>query len=90
MQLSWSSVTLNGCSLSLSGEVLRILPRIHEEINEEWISDKTRFAYDGLKRQRLTQPYARNSAGQLAPVDWEDALFSAVEVINSVRFGAKQ
>merc|ERR1712142_1289334 len=65
------------------GEVLRILPRIHEEINEEWISDKTRFAYDGLKRQRLTQPYARNSAGQLAPVDWEDALFSAVEVINS-------
>ena len=67
------------------GEVLRILPRIHEEINEEWISDKTRFAYDGLKRQRLTQPYARNASGQLAPVDWEDALFAAVEVINSVR-----
>ena len=66
------------------------MPRIHEEINEEWISDKTRFAYDGLKRQRLTQPYARNSAGQLAPVDWEDALFSAVEVINSVSFEVKQ
>ena len=69
---------------SYSGEVLRILPRIHEEINEEWISDKTRFAYDGLKRQRLTQPYARNSSGQLAPADWEDALFAAVEAINSV------
>jgi len=69
------------------GEVLRILPRIHEEINEEWISDKTRFAYDGLKRQRLTQPYARNSEGQLAPVDWEDALFAAVEAINSAPGG---
>ena len=68
----------------LPGEVLRILPRIHEEINEEWINDKTRFAYDGLKRQRLTQPYARNASGQLAPVDWEDALFATVEVINSV------
>jgi len=65
------------------GEVLRILPRIHEEINEEWISDKTRFAYDGLKRQRLTQTYARNSSGQLAPVDWEDALFAAVEAIST-------
>lgn len=69
------------------GEVLRILPRIHEEINEEWISDKTRFAYDGLKRQRLTQPYARNSSGQLAPADWEDALFAAVEAINSAPGG---
>ena len=67
-----------------AGEVLRILPRIHEEINEEWISDKTRFAYDGLKRQRLTQTYARNSSGQLAPVDWEDALFAAVEAISTV------
>ena len=60
------------------------MPRIHEEINEEWISDKTRFAYDGLKRQRLTQPYARNTSGQLAIVDWEDALFAAVEAINTV------
>lgn len=69
------------------GEVLRILPRIHEEINEEWISDKTRFAYDGLKRQRLTQPYARNTSGQLAIVDWEDALFAAVEAINTATNG---
>ena len=35
---------------------MRILPRLHEDVNEEWISDKTRFAYDGLKRQRLANP----------------------------------
>ena len=39
-----------------TGEVLRIMPRMNEDVNEEWISDKTRFAYDGLKRQRLTTP----------------------------------
>ncbi|KAG7265451.1 hypothetical protein CRUP_002260 [Coryphaenoides rupestris] len=38
------------------GEVMRVMPRLNEDVNEEWISDKTRFAYDGLKRQRLTQP----------------------------------
>lgn len=90
------------------GEVMRILPRLNEDINEEWISDKTRycffffivklatlisrckkwyfcvhdcvlfttlrFAYDGLKRQRLTQPMVKNQAGQLVPATWEDAL----------------
>ena len=39
-----------------TGEVLRILPRMNEDINEEWLDDKARFACDGLKRQRLTQP----------------------------------
>ena len=39
-----------------TGEVLRIMPRMNEDVNEEWISDKTRFACDGLKRQRLTTP----------------------------------
>jgi NADH dehydrogenase (ubiquinone) Fe-S protein 1 len=43
------------------GEVMRILPRTNEDVNEEWISDKTRFAYDGLKRQRLTLPMLKNS-----------------------------
>ena len=42
-------------------EVLRVLPRLHEQVNEEWISDKTRFAYDGLKRQRLDRPYLRRA-----------------------------
>ncbi|RXM32119.1 INO80 complex subunit D [Acipenser ruthenus] len=56
------------------GEVMRVLPKLNEDVNEEWISDKTRFAYDGLKRQRLTQPMVKNSAGQLVPTSWEDVL----------------
>ncbi|XP_056145660.1 NADH-ubiquinone oxidoreductase 75 kDa subunit, mitochondrial-like isoform X2 [Lampris incognitus] len=56
------------------GEVMRILPRLNEDINEEWISDKTRFAYDGLKRQRLTQPMVKNESGQLVATSWEDVL----------------
>ena len=42
---------------------MRIIPRLNEEINEEWISDKTRFSYDGLKRQRLTKPMIRDDNG---------------------------
>ncbi len=53
-------------------EILRILPRLNEEINEEWISDKTRFACDGLKQQRLDQPYIRQK-GKLTPASWEEA-----------------
>ena len=58
-------------------DVLRVLPRLHEDINEEWISDKTRYACDGLRRQRLDRPYLRNSNGQLEEVPWDDA-FSAI------------
>jgi NADH-quinone oxidoreductase subunit G len=57
-------------------EVMRILPVLNEDINEEWISDKTRFAYDGLKRQRLDQPYVRRK-GKLEPASWPEA-FDAV------------
>jgi NADH-quinone oxidoreductase subunit G len=57
-------------------EVMRILPRLNEDINEEWISDKTRFAYDGLKRQRLDQPYLRRK-GKLEPASWQEA-FAAI------------
>ncbi|WP_332771426.1 NADH-quinone oxidoreductase subunit NuoG [Phenylobacterium sp.] len=53
--------------------VLRVLPRLNEDINEEWISDKTRYAVDGLSRQRLDQPYVRKG-GRLAPVSWAEAL----------------
>jgi NADH-quinone oxidoreductase subunit G len=56
--------------------VLRILPRLHEEVNEEWISDKTRFALDGLGKRRLDQPYVRR-AGKLAEASWEEA-FAAI------------
>uniref|UniRef100_A0A0N4ZPZ0 NADH-ubiquinone oxidoreductase 75 kDa subunit, mitochondrial n=1 Tax=Parastrongyloides trichosuri TaxID=131310 RepID=A0A0N4ZPZ0_PARTI len=58
-----------------TGEVFRIIPRMNDDVNEEWISDKTRFAVDGLKRQRLTQPMLKKG-GQLVPVSWEEALFT--------------
>ena len=53
--------------------VLRVLPRVNEDINEEWISDKTRYAVDGLARQRLDQPFIR-AAGKLRPATWAEAL----------------
>ncbi|UTP37661.1 NADH-quinone oxidoreductase subunit NuoG [Phenylobacterium sp. LH3H17] len=53
--------------------VLRVLPRLNEDINEEWISDKTRYAVDGLLRQRLDQPYVRKD-GRLQPASWAEAL----------------
>src|ERR687883_381110 len=53
-------------------EVLRVLPRLHEDVNEEWISDKTRHACDGLRRQRLDRPYVRRD-GKLQPASWAEA-----------------
>lgn len=53
--------------------VMRIQPRLNEEINEEWISDKTRFAYDGLKTQRLTTPLVREG-DKFIPATWPQAL----------------
>jgi NADH-quinone oxidoreductase subunit G len=55
-------------------EVMRVLPRLNEDVNEEWISDKTRFACDGLLRQRLDRPYVRNAQGKLEEATWGDAL----------------
>jgi len=66
-----------------TGEVLRVLPRINEEINEEWLSDKARFAYDGLKRQRLITPLLKNAKGELAAVEWEDALIAVSKAIKA-------
>ena len=57
-------------------EVLRVLPRLNEDINEEWISDKTRFACDGLRRQRLDRPYVRQN-GTLVATSWDEA-FAAI------------
>ncbi|BBM98584.1 NADH dehydrogenase (ubiquinone) Fe-S protein 1 [Marchantia polymorpha subsp. ruderalis] len=65
-------------------EVMRILPRLNEEVNEEWISDKARFSYDGLKRQRLNEPMIRNSEGQLEPVSWAKALKTVAEAAHKV------
>ncbi|GGC56128.1 NADH-quinone oxidoreductase subunit NuoG [Chelatococcus reniformis] len=53
-------------------EVMRILPVINDDVNEEWISDKTRFVWDGLKTQRLDRPYVREG-GQLRPASWGEA-----------------
>jgi len=50
---------------SKSEKILRVLPRINEEINDEWISDKTRFAYDGINNQRIDRYYLRNTDGKL-------------------------
>ena len=60
--------------------VMRILPRVNEEVNEEWISDKTRFVWDGLGRQRLDKPYVREN-GALKTVTWDDALKRAAEML---------
>jgi NADH-quinone oxidoreductase subunit G len=54
-------------------EVMRILPRVNDDVNEEWISDKTRHVVDGLRTQRLDQPYVRDGKGQLRPATWGDA-----------------
>ena len=61
-------------------EVMRILPRNHDGVNEEWISDKTRFVWDGLRRQRLDRPYIREN-GKLRPASWGEALAAAATAI---------
>ncbi len=61
---------------SRGAEVLRIEPRLNEDVNEEWLADKSRYAYDGLKRQRLDRPYVRID-GKLRPVTWAEA-FNAI------------
>jgi len=71
-------------------EVMRVMPRLNEAVNEEWISDKTRFIWDGLKTQRLDRPYIREN-GALRPASWAEA-FSAiaarVKATNPARIGA--
>ncbi|MBU6449225.1 MAG: NADH-quinone oxidoreductase subunit NuoG [Rhodospirillales bacterium] len=57
-------------------EVLRILPRINDDVNEEWLGDKSRFSVDGLKRRRLDRPWIREN-GKLRPASWEEA-FAAI------------
>ncbi len=63
-------------------EVLRILPALHEGVNEEWIADKTRFIWDGLRRQRLDRPYIRRD-GKLQPASWDEALAAAADKLKA-------
>src|SRR3546814_4497560 len=57
-------------------EVMRVLPRINDDVNEEWISDKARYQVDGLTRRRLDRPYLRRD-GKLQPATWNEA-FTAI------------
>ncbi len=71
-------------------EVMRILPRVNDDVNEEWISDKTRHVVDGLRTQRLDQPYIRED-GQLYPASWRDAfdaIAAKVSQTKATRIGA--
>ncbi len=71
-------------------EVMRILPRINEQVNEEWISDKTRFIWDGLRTQRLDRPYVRRD-GKLRAASWAEAFAAirdAVSATSPERIGA--
>lgn len=65
------------------GAVLRVLPRLHEGVNEEWISDKARFSIDGLKNQRLDRPYVRVN-GKLEPASWNQAFAAITEKMSGV------
>jgi len=71
-------------------EVMRVMPRVNEQINEEWISDKTRFIWDGLRTQRLDRPYVRRN-GRLEAASWGDAfaaIATAVSAAKPERIGA--
>ena len=75
---------------SRGSEVMRILPRLNEAVNEEWISDKTRFIFDGLKTQRLDRPFIRVN-GKLQPASWQDAfaaISDKVKATKPARIGA--
>ena len=63
-------------------EILRVLPRVNEDVNEEWLSDKARFSYDGLLRQRLDKPYVRRD-GKLRSATWEEAFAAIVGRLGS-------
>ncbi|MGB0844257.1 MAG: NADH-quinone oxidoreductase subunit NuoG [Alphaproteobacteria bacterium] len=65
-------------------DVLRVLPTLNEDINEEWISDKTRHAIDGLRRQRLDTPYVRID-GRLRPATWEQAFKTIVTKLKGLK-----
>ncbi|MGB0682782.1 MAG: NADH-quinone oxidoreductase subunit NuoG [Magnetovibrionaceae bacterium] len=82
-----------GCNIRVDArgnEVLRVLPRLNEDVNEEWISDKSRYAIDGLKRQRLDKPYVRKD-GKLKTASWAEAfgaIKTALEGVDGSKIGA--
>ncbi len=78
-----------GCNIrvdSRGAEVMRVLPRLHEGINEEWIDDRTRHACDGLKYKRLDRPYIRKN-GKMAEASWEEAFAFAADKLKAAGKG---
>ncbi|XXQ34785.1 NADH dehydrogenase subunit 11 [Plasmodiophora brassicae] len=76
-----------GCAIRIDtrgSQVMRVLPRVNEDINEEWISDRSRFAYDGLRVQRLDEPLVRSASGELTPVVWAEAFEVIAEALQKV------
>jgi len=65
-------------------EVMRILPRNHDGVNEEWLSDRSRYVWDGLRRQRLDRPYIREN-GKLRPASWGEALTATAVALKGAR-----
>ena len=65
-------------------EVMRILPRTNDDVNEEWISDKARHVVDGLRTQRLDQPYIRDN-GRLVPATWAQAFAAIVDKVGATK-----
>jgi NADH-quinone oxidoreductase subunit G len=82
-----------GCNIRIDArgpEVLRILPRLNEDVNEEWLGDKSRFALDGLRRRRLDRPWVRRN-GKLVEATWSEAFAAIAERMHRVsgdRIGA--
>jgi NADH-quinone oxidoreductase subunit G len=65
------------------GEVMRVVPRLHEDVNEEWISDKSRFACDGLRKRRLDRCYVRKG-GKLVAAEWSEAFDAVAKALNGL------
>ena len=65
-------------------EVMRVMPRVNDEVNEEWIADKSRFIWDGLKTQRLDRPYVRKG-GKLQPASWPEAFAALAEKVKAAK-----
>lgn len=77
-----------GCAIRIDTrgpEIMRILPRINDRVNEEWISDKARFSYDGLTVQRLDRPYIRNRKGLLKEASWVEALNAIKQRLSDIK-----
>jgi len=75
-----------GCNIRVDtrgGQVMRVLPRLNDDINEEWISDKTRHAIDGLRYQRLDRPYVRRQ-GKLVEATWSEAFESIAARLTNI------